>query len=75
MDGRIKSIEEIAREKDEWRRKQAALPWPEKIRIMIELQKRSAPLKRMRGLTPRIWELEDEPSSETESNPPQDNKT
>lgn len=59
MDGRLKTIEEIAKEKEEYRKRRAALSFPEKIRILVELQKRSASILRARGLKPRIWQIED----------------
>lgn len=56
----MKSIEEIAREKDEYRRRRGQLPFPEKIRILVELQKRRAPIVALRGKKQRIWQI-DEP--------------
>jgi hypothetical protein len=49
------SIEEIAQAKLEQRRRRAALPFPEKIQILVHLQKRRAPILRARGLEPRVW--------------------
>ena len=34
------------------------LPLPEKVRIVVELQKIVAPLLRARGQTPFIWKLD-----------------
>lgn len=56
-------IERIAAAKAEHRKLRAALPFPEKIRILVKLQERRAPILRARGLTPRIWKI-DEPKIE-----------
>jgi len=42
----------------------AALPWPEKVRIVVELQKMTAPILRQRGIEVRCWDL-DEPTERT----------
>ncbi len=53
-------IEQIAQAKAEHRKLRAKLPFPEKIRILVQLQERRAPILRARGLTPRIWQISDE---------------
>lgn len=60
MDRLNGSMEEIARAKDAWRAERARLPYPEKVRIVVRLQERRAPIVRARGETPRVWRLEDE---------------
>jgi len=39
------------------REKLRKLPMPEKVKIVVELQKIAAPLMRARGENPRIWEI------------------
>lgn len=53
----MKSLEQIAKEKLEYRRKKAALSFEEKIKILVELQKRRAPIVALRGKKQRIWEI------------------
>lgn len=62
MDGRLKTIEEIAAEKLAWRRAQARLPFEEKIRILVRIQQRRAPIVAARGGHQEVWTL-DEPSA------------
>ena len=55
MDEPINSIDQILKEKNLRRRERAALPFPEKIKILIELQRRRAPIVLLRGKVQRIW--------------------
>ena len=51
---------EIARliaAKQERRHKLAALPFPEKVRIVVQLQRMAAPILRARGRPVRVWRL------------------
>jgi len=51
---------EIARlfaAKEERRRKLAALPFPEKVRAVVRMQKMAEPLLRARGRTVRVWPI------------------
>ena len=51
---------EIARliaAKQERRHKLAALPFPEKVRIVVQLQRMVAPVLRARGRPARVWRL------------------
>ena len=48
-------IRRIFEAKEERRRRPAALPWPEKVRIVVELQRRAAPILRQRGIEVRVW--------------------
>jgi len=43
------------------------LPLPEKVRIVVELQKIAAPILRARGEKPFVWKLEHRAHDETES--------
>ena len=48
-----------------YREKLRNLPLPEKVRIVVELQKIAAPILRARGEKPIVWELNDrEPLTE-----------
>lgn len=51
-------MEEIAVEKAAYRRRRAGLSFPEKIRIVVELQRRRAPIVKLRGKVQRVWEIE-----------------
>lgn len=44
--------------KEQRRVRLAAMPFHEKVRAVVQMQKRSAPLLRARGRHVRIWELE-----------------
>ncbi len=58
VDEKHEAVEEAARifaAKEEWHRKQAALPIKEKMRIMLELQKQDYPFLKARGVL-RSWE-------------------
>ncbi len=51
---------EIARliaAKQQRRHKLAALPFPEKVRIVVQLQQMAAPVLRARGRPIRVWRL------------------
>ena len=58
MGPRMTSIGEIAKAKAEARRCLAALSFPEKIRILVRMQERRAPIVKLRGKTQRIWDIE-----------------
>jgi hypothetical protein len=45
--------------KEERRRKLAALPFAEKVRIVVRLQDMAAPLLRARGKNVRVWEIDE----------------
>jgi hypothetical protein len=44
--------------KEARRRRLAALPYPDKVRIVVRLQEMAAPLLRMRGRRVRVWPSE-----------------
>lgn len=50
-------IEQLFRAKERRRARLAAMPFPEKVRAVVQMQKMAAPLLRGRGLQVRIWEL------------------
>jgi len=45
--------------KPKYREMLRKLPLPEKVRIVVELQKIAAPILRARGENPRVWELKE----------------
>jgi hypothetical protein len=52
---------EIARliaAKERRRRELAALPFPEKVRIVVQLQKMAAPILQARGRPACVWEID-----------------
>jgi hypothetical protein len=62
MDQIDKLPPEIARliaAKEQRRRELAALPFPEKVRIVVRMQKMVEPILRARGLPARVWEIDD----------------
>jgi hypothetical protein len=57
---------EIARlieAKERRRRELVALPFPEKVRIVLQLQKMAAPILRARGLPVKVWEIDETKAS------------
>ena len=57
MERLIPEIEQLFRAKERRRARLAAMPFPEKVRAVVQMQKMVAPLLRGRGLQVRIWEL------------------
>ena len=51
-------IAELFAAKETRRRALAALPFPEKVRLVLRSQKMAAPLFRARGKQVRVWETE-----------------
>jgi hypothetical protein len=64
MDRAMKTIEEIAREKEAYNRQRALLIVPEKIRLIVEMQKRRAPIMKLHGKTQFIWQIEEDVNQE-----------
>jgi hypothetical protein len=44
--------------KEQRRRKLAGLPFPEKVRAVVQLQRMVAPILRARGRKVRVWNIE-----------------
>ena len=59
MDELKPEIARLIAAKERRRRKLAALPFAEKVRIVVKLQKMAAPILRARGRPARVWEIED----------------
>jgi hypothetical protein len=47
--------------KEDRRRALAGLPFPEKVRAVVRLQRMVAPVLRARGLEVRVWNIEESP--------------
>lgn len=58
MDRITPEIEKLFQAKEQRRARLAALPFPEKVRAVVQMQRMAAPLYRSRGKQVRIWELE-----------------
>lgn len=46
--------------KEERRRKLAALPWPDKVRAVVTLQRMTVPLLKNRDPRARVWKIEED---------------
>ena len=57
MDRVIPEIEKLFRAKEQRRARLAAMPFHEKVRAVVQMQRMAAPLLRGRGKQVRIWEL------------------
>jgi hypothetical protein len=57
MDRFNPEIERLFRAKEKRRTQLAAMPFHEKVRAVVQMQKMAAPLLRDRGIQVRIWEL------------------
>jgi len=58
MDDLKPEIARLIAAKEQRRRKLAALPFPEKVRIVVQMQKMVEPILRARGLPARVWEID-----------------
>lgn len=58
MDRLNSEIEKLFRAKEQRRARLAALPFPEKVRAVIQMQQMAAPVLRARGKSVRVWPLE-----------------
>lgn len=43
------------------RRRLAALPFPDKVRVVVQLQHMTAPILRARGRSVRVWQIDAAP--------------
>lgn len=50
-------IQKIFENKEKRRKELAALPWPEKVRILIQMQRMIVPLVRDRDPRACVWEI------------------
>jgi len=58
MDHLNPEVERLLAAKKARRRQLAALPFPEKVRVVVQLQRMAVPLLRARGRAVRVWNLE-----------------
>lgn len=59
MDPLKKMLEDSLALKAARRRQLAALPFEEKVRIVVKLQQMQAPILRARGIDAKVWKLKD----------------
>ena len=59
MDADMSAMHAFAGGKEAHRRRLADLPYPEKVRIVVELQKITAPILKARGVTVSPWRLDE----------------
>lgn len=52
-------IQRLFAAKEARRRELAALPWPEKVRMIVKMQEMLAPILRARGIEVKVWPSED----------------
>ena len=57
MDNLRPEIARLIAAKEQCRRKLAALPFAEKVRVVVQLQEMVAPVLRARGRAVRVWAL------------------
>jgi len=59
MDNLKPEIARLIAAKETRRRQLARLPFPEKVKAVVQLQRMATPLLRQRGRRVRVWELTD----------------
>ena len=59
MDDLKPEIAWLIASKERRRRELAALPFAEKVRIVVQMQQMVEPILRARGRPARVWEIED----------------
>lgn len=59
----MSTIEKMLVSKERHRKRLAQLSVPEKVRIIVQMQERRAPILRMRGKKQIIWRLDPEPKN------------
>lgn len=59
VDAKVEILESILRSKEERRARLSRLSFPEKVRIVVQLQRMQAPILAARGRKARIWEIEE----------------
>ena len=57
MDDLNPEIERLIATRMARRRRLAALPFPDKVRVVVRMQEMAAPLLRARGMKVRIWKM------------------
>ena len=59
MEGLSPEIARLLAAKEERRRKLSRLPFPAKVRMVVQLQRMVAPVLRARGRPVRVWNIEE----------------
>ncbi len=67
MDTTISTENTFAGGKEAHRRRLVDLPYPEKVRIVVELQRIAAPILKARGVMVSPWHLDEETDSQHSS--------
>jgi hypothetical protein len=63
MDQLKAELDRIFAAKERRRKELAALPYPEKVKMVIRLQEMTAPILRMKGKTVQVWKTSQNPGS------------
>lgn len=58
VDGLKPEIARLVAAKEHRRQQLAALPFPDKVRMVVQLQHMAAPILRARGLSVREWQID-----------------
>jgi hypothetical protein len=66
VDGLKPEIVRLLAAKEQRRRQLAALPFPDKVQLVVKLQQMAAPILRARGRSVRVWALVAGPASHRE---------
>lgn len=61
MDALGPEVARLLAAKEDRRRTLAGLPYPEKVRVVVRLQRMVAPVLRARGRQVRVWNIEKSP--------------
>jgi len=70
MDTLTPEIARLIAAKERRRHKLAALPFAEKVRIVVQLQRMAAPVLRARGRTVHVWALANSEADHAAKAPP-----
>jgi hypothetical protein len=68
MDELNAEVARLLAAKEARRKRLAALPFPEKVRAVIQLQRMTVPLLRARGRFVRVWNIEPQPENDHQWN-------
>jgi hypothetical protein len=61
MDALSPEVARLFAAKEDRRRKLARLPFPDKVRAVVRLQRMVAPVLRARGRQVRVWNIDESP--------------
>lgn len=61
MDALRPEVARLLAAKEDRRRKLAGLPYPDKVRAVVRLQRMVAPVLRARGRQVRVWNIKETP--------------